>query len=63
MTQPERVCCLCPLRSPGCSCPALFKAWLDRALSRGFASGVGGTRWKELTLRGHYRRNERRIPA
>ena len=24
------------------SCPALLKEWLDRVLSRGFASGVGG---------------------
>ncbi|WP_165370715.1 glutathione-regulated potassium-efflux system ancillary protein KefG [Siccibacter turicensis] len=34
------------------SCPALLKEWLDRVLSRGFASGVGGTQ-----LAGKYWRN------
>jgi len=29
------------------SCPALLKEWLDRVLSRGFSSGVGGTSWRE----------------
>lgn len=31
------------------SCPALLKEWLDRVLTRGFASGVGGD-----ALRGKY---------
>lgn len=32
------------------SCPALLKEWLDRVLSRGFASGPGGeTNWWEST--------------
>jgi glutathione-regulated potassium-efflux system ancillary protein KefG len=34
------------------SCPALLKEWLDRVLSRGFASGVGGD-----VLAGKYWRN------
>ncbi|ALZ94841.1 MULTISPECIES: glutathione-regulated potassium-efflux system ancillary protein KefG [Leclercia] len=34
------------------SCPALLKEWLDRVLSRGFASGVGGNQ-----LAGKYWRN------
>ncbi|EEV4632582.1 glutathione-regulated potassium-efflux system ancillary protein KefG [Escherichia coli] len=29
------------------SCPALLKEWLDRVLSRGFASGPGGNQLKE----------------
>lgn len=31
------------------SCPALLKEWLDRVLSRGFASGPGETNWWEST--------------
>ncbi len=31
------------------SCPALLKEWLDRVLSRGFASGPGETNWREST--------------
>jgi glutathione-regulated potassium-efflux system ancillary protein KefG len=31
------------------SCPALLKEWLDRVLSRGFASGPEGTSWREST--------------
>lgn len=31
------------------SCPALMKEWLDRVLSRGFASGAGGISWREST--------------
>lgn len=31
------------------SCPALLKEWLDRVLSRGFASGPGGNNWREST--------------
>lgn len=31
------------------SCPALLKEWLDRVLSRGFASGPGGINWREST--------------
>ncbi|KKY81148.1 potassium transporter KefG [Enterobacter cloacae] len=34
------------------SCPALLKEWLDRVLSRGFSSGVGGNQ-----LAGKYWRN------
>lgn len=31
------------------SCPALLKEWLDRVLSRGFASGPGEISWQEST--------------
>ncbi|GAB3917353.1 hypothetical protein GCM10029976_001840 [Kribbella albertanoniae] len=31
------------------SCPALLKEWLDRVLSRGFASGREETNWREST--------------
>lgn len=31
------------------SCPALLKEWLDRVLSRGFASGAEEINWREST--------------
>ncbi len=39
------------------SCPALLKEWLDRVLSRGFASGVGGNQlagkyWRSVITTG-----------
>ena len=30
------------------SCPALLKEWLDRVLSRGFASGPEETNWRKV---------------
>jgi glutathione-regulated potassium-efflux system ancillary protein KefG len=39
------------------SCPALLKEWLDRVLSRGFASGPGGNQlagkyWRSVITTG-----------
>ncbi|AXS07046.1 glutathione-regulated potassium-efflux system ancillary protein KefG [Klebsiella pneumoniae] len=53
------------------SCPALLKEWLDRVLSRGFASGAGGNElagkyWRSVITTGEpesaYRRDANRYP-
>lgn len=53
------------------SCPALMKEWLDRVLSRGFASGAGGNQlagkyWRSVITTGEpesaYRRDAHRYP-
>jgi glutathione-regulated potassium-efflux system ancillary protein KefG len=53
------------------SCPALLKEWLDRVLSRGFASGAGGNQlagkyWRSVITTGEpesaYRRDANRYP-
>ncbi len=54
------------------SCPALLKEWLDRVLSRGFASGAGernelaGKYWRSVITTGEpesaYRRDANRYP-
>ncbi|MFQ9623099.1 MAG: glutathione-regulated potassium-efflux system ancillary protein KefG [Enterobacteriaceae bacterium] len=53
------------------SCPALLKEWLDRVLTRGFASGAGGNQlagkyWRSVITTGEpesaYRRDAHRYP-